>query len=61
MAEVIVMFSVSVPAPPSITSPELRIVAATPVVGFAAGAEKVSSASVPLMLSTPVVSDLVGG
>ena len=61
MAAVRVAFSVSVPVPPSILSPEERLVTAAPVVALTAVALIVSSAFVPFMSSTPVVSDLVGG
>jgi hypothetical protein len=53
------MFSVSVPAPPSITSPESSVVAAAPVTPLVAGALIVSSESPPEIVSTPVVSDQV--
>ena len=52
------MFSVSVPAPPSITSPASNVVAATPVAPLVAGALIISSESPPEIVSRPVVSEL---
>ena len=41
------------------TSPESSVVAAAPVIALAAGALIVSSAIVPEIVSTPVVSDQI--
>jgi hypothetical protein len=49
------MFSVSVPAPPTMVSPLLIVVAAAPVVALVAAAVNVSLPAVPVRVSTLVV------